>query len=181
MGALTKATEAIITNIVARDVAAGVELARSLGYKMSAEFDVGVTFLHEPRNLVGRLPPGGPPPDWPLRIRMRMVDATYDSRVTLPELDQPPWSRFKISMVDVAEKWERAWGRIHADALTVAQVWIDKHPEAAMDRPADALTFLDLMKSDDAAMVKWLAECRERSKHFKYTAGAGATLRDMTS
>jgi hypothetical protein len=180
MGALTKATEALVTNIIARDVAAGVELARSLGYKMPKEFDVGVRFLREPRNLVGRQP-GGPPPDWPVRIRMRMADASYDSLVTLPELEQPPWSRFKISMTDVAAKWERAWSRIHADALTVAQVWIDKHPEAAMDRPGDALSFLDLAKSDDVVMAKWLSECRERAKQLKYTAGTGVTLKDMTS
>jgi hypothetical protein len=182
MGALTKATEAILTNIIARDVAAGVELARSLGYKMPKEFDVGVRFISEPRNLVGRFPLG-PPPDWPIRIRMRMADATYDSLVTLPELEPSPrgFAQYRISVADVAAKWERAWTRIHADALTVAQVWIDKHPEAAMDRPSDALSFLGLAKSDDAAMAKWLAECRERAKQLKYTAGAGATLKDMTS
>jgi hypothetical protein len=65
--------------------------------------------------------------------------------------------------------------------LTVAQVWIDKHPEAAMDRPRDALTFLAFAKSDDAVMAKWLTECRERAKHLTYTAGAGATLKDMTT
>jgi hypothetical protein len=181
MGALTKATEALVTNIIARDVAAGVELARSLGYKMPKDFDVGVTFIHEPRNLVGRIPMPTTPPDYPMRIRMRMDDAAYDSLVTLPELELPSWSRFKISMIDVAAKWERAWGRIHADALTVAQVWIDKHPEASIARPHDALSFLDLAKSDDAVMAKWLSECRERAKHLKYTAGAGATLKDMTS
>jgi hypothetical protein len=180
MGALTKATEALVTSIIARDVAAGVELARSLGYKMPKEFDVGVTFIHEPRNLVGRLPPSAPP-DWPMRIRMRMGDASYDSLVTLPELEQPAWRLFKISTADVAAKWERAWNRIHADALMVAQVWIDKHPEVAMDRPHDALSFLDLAKSDDAVMVKWLSECREQSKHFTYTADVGTTLKDMIS
>lgn len=181
MGALTKATEAILTNIIARDVAAGVELARSLGYKMPKAFDVGVTFIHEPRNLRGRIPLG-PPPDWTIRIRMRMGDASYDALVTLPEIEQPMWGRYeKISLADVSAKWERAWLRIHSDALTVAQVWIDKHPEAAMDRPGDALSFLDLVKSDDAVLGKWLAECRERAKQLKYTAGAGATLKDMTS
>jgi hypothetical protein len=180
MAPLTKATEALITNIVARDVAAGAELARSLGYKMPKEFDVGVRFISEPRNLIGRAP-GGTPPDYPMRIRMRMADVTYDSLVTLPELELPPWSRFQISMIDVAAKWESAWKRIHADALTVAQVWIDKHPEAAMDRPQNALSFLDLAKRDDAIMAKWINECHERAKHFKYTAAAGATLKDMTS
>ena len=179
MGAFTKATEAMITNIIARDVAAGVELARSLGYKMPKEFDVGVTIIHEPRNLVGHFLPT--PPDWPVRIRMRMADASYDSRVTLPEIEQLRWGRYSISLADVSAKWEVAWTRIHADALTVAHAWIDKHPEAAMDRPSDALSFLDLVKSDDAVLAKWLAECRERAKHLKYTAGAGATLKDMTS
>jgi hypothetical protein len=178
MAPLTKATEAIVTNIVARDVAAGVELARSLGYKMPKEFDVGVRFISEPRNLL--VPVSATPPDWPMRIRTRMADASYDSLVTLPELEVPPWSRFKISMADVASKWERAWDRIHADALTVAQVWVDKHPEVAMDRPRDALAIWDALKSDDA-MAKWMSECRERAKHFKYTAGAGAALKDMTA
>lgn len=179
MGALTKSTEALVTNIIARDVAAGVELARSLGYKMPKEFDVGVRFIHEPRKLIGHL--RSTPPDWPMRIRMRLADASYDALVTLPELEQHPWSRFKISMRDVAAKWERAWERIHADAFMVAQVWIGKHPEAAMDRPRDALAILDVLKQDDTVMAKWMAECRERSKHFKYTAEAGATLKDMTS
>jgi len=178
MAPLTKATEALVTNIIARDVAAGVELARSLGYKMPKEFDVGVRFISEPRKLIGRAP--GSPPDWPVRIRMRMADATYDSLVTLPELEQSPWSRLKISMTEVAAKWEHAWNRIHADALTVAQVWIDKHPEAAMDRPRDALTILAAL-NDDERMVKWMLDCRERAKHFKYTPGTGATLKDMTS
>ena len=180
MAPLTKAIEALITNIVARDVAAGVELARSLGYKMPKEFDVGVRFIGEPRKLKGYF--SGEPPDHPMRIRMRLADVTYDSLVTLPELEESSsWGRLKISMASVALKWERAWERIHDDALIIAQVRIDKHPEAAMDRPRAALTFLATLENDDALMAKWLRECRERSKHFKYTAGAGATLEDMTS
>jgi hypothetical protein len=179
MAPLTKTTEAIVTNIIARDVAAGVELARSLGYKMLKDFDVGVRFIYEPRILIGHLLPT--PPDWPMRIRMRMADASYDTLVVLPELDQPRSGRFRISTADVAAKWERAWSRIHADAMTVAQVWIGKHPESAMDQPAGALTFLDLVKSDDAILGKWIAACRERAKQLTYTAGAGATLKDMTS
>jgi hypothetical protein len=180
MAPLTKATEAIVTNIIARDVAAGVELVRSLGYKMPVEFDVGVRFISEPRKLIGRIPDGSLP-DWPMRIRMRMADVTHDALVMLPELEEPPWGRFKISVAEVAAKWERAWDRIHGDALTVAQVWIDKHPEAAMNRPRAALAFLDALDSDDALMVKWTSDCRERAKQLKYTAGVGATLKDMTS
>ena len=159
---LTNSIKTLVTQIVARDIAAGVEVARSLGYTMPKNFDVGVRFVDlwaddaEQRT----------------RIRMRLDDTTYDSIVTLPDLD----GRHSLRTVDAM--WKTAWQRIHADALTVAQVWIDKHPEVRTSKNGAvvALTILDALKADDTLMQRWLDSCQERAKHFKYTPGPAAHL-----
>jgi hypothetical protein len=69
---LTRAIRELVTQIVARDVAAGVELARSLGYSMPKDFAVGVSFVED-----GDL----------TRVRMRLDDASHDAIVRLPHLD----------------------------------------------------------------------------------------------
>ena len=146
---LTLAIRELVTQIVARDVAAGVELARSIGHPMPREFDVGVRFVDDgPRT----------------RVRMRLDDATYDAIVELPHLD----GRLSVKRVD--EMWQDAWERIHAYALTLAQVWLDKHPETRVskDGATKALTILDALAADDALHSRWIDACRERAKHFTY-------------
>ena len=148
---LTSPIEAFVTAIVARDVAAGVELARSLGYPMPKDFDVGVRF-HEERD--GRT-----------RISMRLDDARHDALVWLPYLDG------RISNARADTMWKTAWLRLHGDALTVAQVWIDKHPEARPRDGVKALAILDALKADDELHQKWMKSCEERAKRFTYTPG----------
>jgi hypothetical protein len=148
MKATTPDIESLMTQIIARDIAAGVELARSLGHCMPAAFDVGVRFI-----AAGEV----------TRIRMRLDDVTYDSIVRLPDLEGHQSLRVTAAM------WEVAWGRIHADALTVANVWLDKHPEAMGKNAAQALSFLNQISSDEKLYMQWMAACRERSVNFTYT------------
>jgi len=140
----------LVTQIVARDVAAGVELARSIGHQMPKDFAVGVRFIEDgPRT----------------RIRMRLDDVTYDAIVQLPHLD----GRNGVSIKTVDHMWKVAWERIHVDALTLAQVWIDKHPEArvAKEGATKALKILDALAADDdlhQRHQRWMAACQsERS------------------
>jgi len=142
--------EMLVTQIVARDIAAGVELARSIGHAMPTEFDIGVTFIEDGAKT---------------RIRMRLDDVTYDSLVVLAPLD----GSVPLRIID--DLWKSAWERIHADALTVAQIWIDRHPEVILNNETAirALTILDAMASDEDLHARWMKSCTERAKHFKYT------------
>ena len=146
---LTAPIRELVTQIVARDVAAGVELARSIGHPMPKDFDVGVRFIEDGAHT---------------RIRMRLDDATHDAIVQIPHLD----GRLSIKAVDAM--WKTAWERIHADALVLAQVWLDKHPEirVAKEGAVKALAILDALTADDALHARWLESCRERAKHFTY-------------
>jgi hypothetical protein len=139
----------LVTQIVARDVAAGVELARSLGHAMPKDFQVGVRFIKDGEKM---------------RVRIRLDDVTYDAIVQLPYLD----GRHSLPMVDAM--WKVAWERIHADALTTTQVWLDKHPEARSHDAVKSLKIIDALKEDDELSDKWWAACRERAKLFKYEA-----------
>lgn len=146
---LTAEIRELVTQIVARDVASGVELARSIGHPMPKDFAVGVCFVEDGERT---------------RIRMRLDDATHDAIVQLPHLDGPQ------SIVTVDAMWKTAWDRIHADALVLAQVWIDKHPETRVSKEeaVKALAILDALKADDALHARWIETCRDRAKHFTY-------------
>lgn len=146
---LTSEIRELVTQIVARDVAAGVELARSIGHQMPKDFAVGVRFVEDGMYT---------------RIRMRLEDATYDAIVELPHLD----GRLSIRAVDAM--WKTAWARIHTDALVLAQVWLDKHPETFLPKEgaAKALAILDALEADDTLHERWMASCHERAKHFTY-------------
>ena len=139
----------LVTQIVARDVAAGVELARSIGHPMPKDFDVGVRFVDDGVRT---------------RIRMRLDDATYDAIVYLPHLDG------RMSLATCDAMWKTAWDRIHTDALTLAQVWLDKHPEVRVskDGAVKALAILDALAADEALHSRWMESCLERAKHFSY-------------
>lgn len=154
---LTESIKILVTQIVARDIAAGVELARSLGHKMPADFAVGVRFIEDGRNT---------------RIRMRLDDATHDAIVELPDL----YGRQSLRTTD--GMWQAAWDRIHADAVTLAQVWLDKHPEAFVKREsaAKALSILDALRADDELHQRWIEACQERAKHFRYEAEPSCAL-----
>jgi hypothetical protein len=146
---LTTTHRDLVTQIVARDVAAGVELARSIGHQMPKDFAVGVRFVEDGVHT---------------RIRMRLDDVTYDAIVELPHLD----GRLSIRAVDAM--WKTAWERIHSDALVLAQVWLDKHPETFVPKEgaAKALAILDALAADDMLQARWMDSCRERAKHFTY-------------
>ncbi len=146
---LTTAIRELVTQIVARDVAAGVELARSIGFAMPKDFSIGLRFIEDGDRT---------------RLRMRLDDVTHDAIVRLPHLD----GRQSLKKTD--EMWKIAWERIHADALTLAQVWIDKHPEAqiAQEGTVKARAILDALREDDTLLARWMNSCRERAKHFTY-------------
>ena len=146
---LTTAIREGVTQIVARDVAAGVELARSIGHQMPKDFAVGVRFIEDSECT---------------RIRMRLDDVTHDAIVQLPHLD----GRLSIRTVD--SMWKTAWDRIHVDALVLAQVWLDKHPETRVPKEGavKALAILDALTADDTSRSRWIESCRERAKHFIY-------------
>jgi len=146
---LTSAIRELVTQIVARDVAAGVELARSIGHPMPKDFAVGVRFVEDGDRT---------------RIQMRLDDATHDAIVQLPHLDG------RLSIVTVDAMWKTAWERLHGDALVLAQVWLDKHPEARVSKEGatKALAILDAIKDDDALQARWIESCRDRAKHFTY-------------
>lgn len=146
---LTAEIREFVTQIVARDVAAGVELARSIGHPMPRDFDVGVRFIDDGDRT---------------RIRMRLDDATHDAIVQLPHLD----GRLPLRTVDTM--WKTAWERIHNDALILAQVWLDKHPEVRVvkEGAVKALAILDALAADDVLHARWMESCRERAKSFTY-------------
>ena len=146
---LTTDIRELVTQIVARDVAAGVELARSIGHAMPKDFDVGVRFVEDGDRT---------------RIRMRLNDATHDAIVQLPHLDG------RLSIVTVDAMWKTAWARIHIDALVLAQVWLDKHPETRVSKEGatQAIAILDAIAADDELHARWMASCIERAKHFTY-------------
>ena len=142
----------LVTQIVARDVAAGVELARSIGHPMPKDFDVGVRFLEDGDRT---------------RVRIRLDDATHDAVVQLPHLDG------RTSLATTDAMWKVAWERIHADALVLAQIWLDKHPEVvvAKEGAVKALAILDALAADEVLNARWMESCRERAKHFTYRCG----------
>lgn len=142
----TPEIENLVTQVLARDIAAGVELARSLGYVMPTDFTIGIKFMFAGSRT---------------RVRMRLDDVTHDSFVMLPDLNG------RQSLPETDRLWKAAWERLHVDALTVAQVWIDHHPTALKDG-VHALAILDAMKADDDLHAKWMASCRERAKSFQY-------------
>ena len=146
---LTAEIHELVTQIVARDVAAGVELARSIGHSMPKDFAVGVRFIEDGERT---------------RIRMRLDDAMHDAIVQLPHLDG------RLSIVTVDAMWQTAWERIHADALVLAQVWLHKHSEMRVSKEGavKALAILDAFLADDALQERWMESCRERAKHFTY-------------
>lgn len=146
---LTADIRELVTQIVARDVAAGVELARSIGHSMPRDFAVGVRFVEDGEST---------------RVRMRLDDATHDAIVRLPHLDD------RLSIVTVDAMWKSAWERIHVEALVLAQVWIDEHPEARVSKEGakKAHAILDAFEADDALRARWMESCQERAKHFTY-------------
>lgn len=146
---LNAAIRELVTQIVARDIAAGVELARSIGHLMPKDFDVGVRFIEDGDCT---------------RIQMRLDDAIHDAIVRLPYLDG------RMSLATVDSMWKTAWACIHTDALVLAQVWLDKHPEVRVSKEGavKALTILDALAADDDLQARWIESCRERAKHFTY-------------
>lgn len=146
---MTAQIRELATQIIARYVAAGVELARTLGHAMPRDFAVGVRFIEDGHCT---------------RVRMRLDDAEHDAVVLLPRLDG------QMSLASVDAMWKRAWDKIHVDAIVLAQVWLDKHPEARVgkDGAKKAVALLDVLASDDDLQECWLEACRERAKHFSY-------------
>jgi hypothetical protein len=144
---MTASIESMVTHIVARDIAAGVELARSMGYPMPRDYDIGVKFIADGQRT---------------RIRMRLGDVTYDSLVTLPDLDG------RMSLRKVDDMWVEAWQRIKADAITVAQVWLGKHPEVQLSPTVASKTLAVLAAYSYDNSSKWIAEAREIAKRLTY-------------
>ncbi len=147
-------TEELITQIVARDVALGVEMARSIGHRMPVEYDVGFSKRVENLDRTGIK----------TRITLRLDDARHDVLVLVPYLDG------RSTMRDVDEKWRELMSQLRSASLTLAHVWLDQHPEARMSevQAKGALAKLDVIKSNDAAEAEWAKECLRKAQAARY-------------
>jgi hypothetical protein len=147
----------VLAEIVARHVATGVEMAKSIGHKMPQHYDVGfklVDYDHSISSATGTQ----------TRFRIRMADVTYDSVVIVPHFDG------RIPLRLVSSMWKDAMQRIAGDALTMANVWLGKHPEARIsDHDVKrALDAFDLMNGNEDLTRRWMTECEERAKHANF-------------
>ncbi len=153
--ALSKGHEAIVIQIVARDVVVGVEMARSLGYPMPKDFNVGFQITNCEDLKTGQK----------TRITLRLDDVTYNSILLLPYLN----GLHSMPMVD--RLMNEAMNRLRSDAHTLAHIWLSKH-DVYKTMPSDklqaALAKLDILSREDRSAVKWNAEISERVKRFKY-------------
>lgn len=151
-------TEELLAQIIARDVACGVEMARSIGHRMPLEYDVGFT---RKSLMIGRLPGAL---GVQTVITLRLDDATYDVRVLVPYLD----GRTTLAQVD--ELWNDLVERLHSASLTLAHVWLDKHPDAQVkgEEATAALAKLAALGSTDIASDAWLAVCRRKAQAARY-------------
>jgi hypothetical protein len=144
----------LIAQLVARDVEYGFAMARDVGYQMPASYDVGyrrILTLPHPKGAT-------------THFRLRVNDATQDVVTIVPFLDG------RTSMADVATLWRETMDRLHTAALTMAHVWLDKHPEAKMsgDAAREAIGRLDLLTKCEADEQRWTAEVQERAKRAQF-------------
>lgn len=147
-------TEELITHIVARDVAYGVEMARSIGHRMPIEYDVGFSKRIENLDQAGIR----------MRITLRLDDARHDVLVLVPYLDN------RSTMREVDEKWHELMRRLRSASLTLAHVWLDRHPDARIPDPQirGALAKLDVLKINDDAEAAWAKECLRKAQAARY-------------
>jgi hypothetical protein len=148
----TPTTETLLAHIIARDVAYGVEMARSIGHRMPVEYDVGFSGRMEQPLSTGIA----------TRIRLRLDDAIYEVPVIVPYLD----GRTTIQQVD--RLWRALMDRLKSASLSLAHVWLDKHPDA-MSKDAEAsLERLQAISRDDAAETAWAEECRNKAQAARF-------------
>lgn len=135
----------LVTQIVARDVSTGVEMARSIGHKMPKNFTIGVRIAGVTPGKNGEV----------TRVRIRLDDVFYDSILTVPFMD----GRMSLGKVDMM--WREAMQVLRGDALTLAHVWLDRHPDQALSKKDanNALNKLKKLVVDDQTGEAWQREC----------------------
>ena len=145
----------LVTQIVARDVSTGVEIWRSIGHKMPKNFSIGVRIAGVTPGKNGEV----------TRVRIRLDDVFYDSILTVPFMD----GRMSMDKVDVM--WREAMGILRSDALTLAHVWLDRHPDQALSAKdaGAALHKLKKLLVDDQTGEAWQAECAKRAQKLTYS------------
>jgi hypothetical protein len=150
---MTPTVLTVITKMIAQDVAAGVEMARSLGHKMPTSFDVGVKVV----SCVQR------PKHEEITLQIRLDDATLNSYFRFLTEMTPKGMREEIAAVAIA--------RIRADALTMLHAWLDKHPEAFLDKSQAeaALKKLAAVMRDEQLCDEWSCEAAAAASKFTYT------------
>ena len=143
----------LATMIIARDVAAGFELAKSLGYKVPKSYDVGVTIVHRIARPKGEA----------CRVRIRVDDVFLDSTIIWPDLYG------RCSMRECSEMSNIALERLQADALTVPHLWIDRHGGLTKEQASDALAKLSKYATTDEDGEAWFREARDRANRQTFT------------
>lgn len=154
----------LVHQIVARDVARGFELARSLGYQVPKEYDVGLKYKPAGRPVKGLHADG----QWYL-FTIRVSEVRRDVRVYLPEFNG------RQSLRRVSDLWERVMTELHRAASMMAHYWIDAHPEAIdVESAKAALEKLDAMLTNPDDEAKLLREAESAMRHARYEVkGAG--------
>lgn len=149
-------TETLLAYIIARYVAHGVEMARSIGHQMPREYDVGYSKRVIVRHRAGM----------DVKVKLRLDDASYEVAVLVPYLDE------RSSIVELNQRWESMMDSLRSAALTLAQVWLEKHPEAVLKGASveAALVKLDAIARNDATEAAWAEECRLKAQAARFSA-----------
>ena len=155
----------LATMIIARDVAAGFELAKSLGYKVPKSYDVGVS-------VIRRIPR---PKSEACTIRIRVEDVFLDTTIIWPHLDG------RCSMRECSEMSNIALERLRADAMTVPHVWIARHGGLTKEQAADALVKLSKYATTDEQGEAWFREARDRANRQTFTKRGSWTCQSPTT
>ena len=134
----------LLASIVARDVSFGVEMARSLGFTMPKHFAVGLSLVTSNYERRG----------FRRCYRIRLDDVTAKSTILWPHDDGT------VPMRIVDQLLREAFDRLHIDACTMANVWIDKHPEARAKAPTEALAKLSAASASDSEWERFAASAR---------------------
>jgi len=147
----------IVAQLLAREIAFGFETARSFGYKMPAEYDVGF------QRIAISMFKGSKGER--CRYRLRVNDVTYDVEVFVPYLNG------RISLAEVNALWEAAMVDLINAARAMANIWIDKHPEAQLKGTdaKKALAILSTVQKDDESIEHWMQLARDKARQAKFT------------
>lgn len=145
----------MLASIVARDVAFGFEMARDLGHRVPTDYDVGFhRFLRLPKHN-----------GIDTHFRIRVNEVGQDVRALVPHIDG------RVSLVEVDRMWRDVMDRLSSAAITLANIWLERHPEAraSAEQAPSVLARLRYLEQSERDQERWAAELRERVKRSAYT------------